>query len=140
MLTAKRRTVPATRTIVGGLLFGALLFGALLSLAACAHVPGMPPPLAERRDISVTAWSWGFDPAVVQVRQGERVRLTVRSLDVAHSLVNDRLGLRFAIPARGEEPAIHEFTVPEFGDYGFHSETPSGPGVGRMQFRLVVMR
>ncbi len=113
---------------------------ALALLPSCATPTGMPEPLRNRRDVTVTAWSWGFEPPILQVTQGQRIRMTLSSLDVAHSLVNHSLGLNIAIPPRGEPAAIHEFTAPTFGEYVFHSETASGPGVSQMQMRLIVMR
>lgn len=118
----------------------ALLLASALLASGCATATGMPQPLADRRDVEVTAWSWGYEPTVLQVTQGQRIRMTLRSLDVEHSLVNRSLGIRVIIPPRGSEPVVHEFMAPEFGEYTFHSESASGPGVSQMSMRLVVMR
>ncbi|NIS68885.1 MAG: hypothetical protein GTO12_07995, partial [Proteobacteria bacterium] len=73
-------------------------------------------PEASRR-IVLEARSFAYDPSVIRVRRGERVRLVLRSMDVTHGLLLEGYGVSIrAIP--GLE-AWAEFTADREGKFVF---------------------
>lgn len=134
MITAKRYGV-STKSVVGG-----AILALALTFSACVTGSGIPQPLAPVRTVNVSAWSWGYEPAFLRVTSSQVIRLNLTSLDVAHSLTCESLGIDQRIPERGAEPVVLEFHAPEPGEYEFHSTTASGPGVSHMRLKLVVMR
>lgn len=111
----------------------ALLF---VSVVACQTAPARQA--TGIYEIDFTAWQWGYDPGLLTVPSGSTVRLNVHSLDVAHTLTNDELGIDAYIPPRGEGPREVAFTVRMPGTFEFRCTADCGPGKGRQKFRLVV--
>lgn len=79
----------------------------------------------------------GWQPAQVRVRQGERVRLRVRSGDVVHGIGIAGLGLpaRTLYPGRAE---VLEFVAERPGRYPFFCVVTCSPLHPRMRGELVV--
>jgi len=86
--------------------------------------------------ISMVAKQWEFDPATVTVKEGDKVRLTIKSIDVAHGFtipdfdVSQRLE-----PGKTE---IVEFTADKKGTYTFFCSVACGTGHRSMKGSLVV--
>lgn len=91
---------------------------------------------APLKEISITAKSWEFVPATIAVRQGEKVRLKIKSVDVDHG---------FAIPdfkvnetlSPGKETVI-EFVADKKGEYAFFCSVVCGQGHRDMKGKLIV--
>lgn len=91
---------------------------------------------APLKEISITAKSWEFVPATIAVRQGERVQLKIKSVDVDHG---------FAIPdfkvnetlSPGKETVI-EFVADKKGEYTFFCSVVCGQGHRDMKGKLIV--
>ena len=66
-----------------------------LALVLVALLAPMPVGTAEAsdQDVRVEASSFSFDPAVIRVRRGQRVSITLSSLDVTHGLYLDGYGV-----------------------------------------------
>ncbi|RMH56998.1 MAG: hypothetical protein D6679_07680 [Candidatus Hydrogenedentota bacterium] len=118
------------------------LFGVALLAWGCRE--NLMEPLPAVREVNLTAWQWGYEPARITVRKGTILRLRARSLDVEHTLTNRALGIDLVIPARkeGEEkgpeagPIEIPATVP--GTYAFTCHASCGPARSRQIFKLVV--
>lgn len=88
------------------------------------------------KEISMIAKSWEFVPATIAVRQGEKVRLKIKSVDVDHG---------FAIPdfkvnetlSPGKETVI-EFVADKKGMFTFFCSVVCGQGHRDMKGKLIV--
>lgn len=90
------------------------------------------------RTIEVTAGEFKFEPAVIEVTEGERVVLKVRTTDgKKHGLAIKELGVKTALPKTGEVVPI-EFTAGAPGTYTIACSVYCGNGHKRMKGQLVV--
>lgn len=111
---------------------------ALLALSCHSTEEILSPRTLPLKEVEVTAWCWGYDPAYVAVWRGQPVRLRVKSIDVEHTLTCEKLGIDLKIPARGGAEQVVEFTIKEIGDYYFICQADCGPARSRQIFRLNV--
>ena len=121
-------------TRVVGLL-SCCVFG--ITAATVAGQPGAPSPAGEIREIEIVAGRYSFAPDTIEVAEGERVRLVVRSVDVTHGLAIESLGVDVEIPADGETVTI-DLDTPPAGAYDFTCSVFCGVGHGRMAGTLTV--
>ena len=114
-----------------------LWMAALVALgAASVSASGDVPPTASRA-IEIIASRFQFEPAMLQVTEGERVRLTLRSTDTDHGFSIRKLNVKVAVPKTGE-PVTVEFVADRAGTYEFKCSEYCGSGHGRMKGQLVV--
>lgn len=85
---------------------------------------------ASVREITIDANRFTFAPAVVKVREGESVKITVRNKDTTHGISVP------AFSARGAESI--EFVASKKGNYPFYCATYCGSGHQDMQGTLIV--
>ena len=110
----------------------ALLFGAALTSA-----PQGPATASAPREIAVVAKRFTFEPATIEVTEGERVRLLVTSADGVHGMQVRRLRINKLIP-RGGQPVHIDFVAPAAGTYEVLCSEECGEGHGRMKATLLV--
>jgi len=115
-----------------GLWTAALLVLGAASVVASGDVPPPPP-----RDIEMVASRFKFEPETLQVKEGDRVRLMLRSTDTEHGFSIKKLNVKVAVPKTGE-PVIVEFVADRPGTYEFKCSEYCGSGHGRMKGQLVV--
>ena len=114
-----------------------LCTAALLALgAAGVGAPGDVPPSSPRA-IEMIASRFRFEPETVEVTEGERVRLILRSTDTEHGFSIKKLNLKVAVPKTGELVTV-EFVAGKAGTYEFKCSEYCGSGHGRMKGRIVV--
>lgn len=82
------------------------------------------------REITVDAKMFEFNPSVIKVKEGERIRLKVNSLDVEHSIYIPEL----EIHAHGEEV----FVADKKGEFEFFCHSYCGSGHEAMKGVLIV--
>jgi len=88
------------------------------------------------KDFSMIAKKWQFDPSIINVKQGDKVRLKIKSIDVAHGFslldfnVNENL-------EPGKEITI-EFVADKKGEFTFFCSVFCGVGHIGMKGKLVV--
>ena len=105
------------------------------AVAAVAEAQTAP---AAVRTIEVTAGEFKFEPAVIEVAEGERVVLKARTTDgKKHGLAIKELGVKVALPKTGEVVPI-EVTAGKPGTYTITCSVYCGGGHSRMKGRLVV--
>lgn len=92
-----------------------------------------------RQLVEVQAWQWGFAPEVVRVRAGVPVRIRAESLDVAHSLLCEEMGLDLRVPAKGTGLGEIVFTPERPGEYVIRCGVDCGPARSRMTMTMIVM-
>lgn len=103
-----------------------------------AAVADGQPAAPASRTIEVTAGDSKFEPAVIDVVEGERVVLKARVTDgKKHGLAIKELGVKTALPKTGEVVPI-EFTAGKPGTYVIACSVYFGGGHSRMKGRLVV--
>jgi cytochrome c oxidase subunit II len=104
-----------------------------LSLLGWADAPDAGPP----RTIEVVASRFKFTPAVIQVTEGERVLLKVRSSDGTHGIGIKEFQVKAKVPKTGE-PVTVEFVASKAGTYVVKCSEYCGGGHSRMKGELLV--
>ena len=94
-------------------------------------------PAAEGRRFEVTASKFKFEPARIEVHEGDHVVLDVRSADTEHGIAIKKLSVKAAIP-KGGEPVRVEFDATRPGIYEITCSEYCGKGHSRMKATLVV--
>jgi cytochrome c oxidase subunit 2 len=116
----------------GGLL---LAVGALaLSLTGTVYAAGDDAPAVH--EFKMTAQSYTFDPAVITVKKGEKVRLIVTATDRGHGIKIDGYDIDQALKAG--DPATIEFTADKAGEFEFKCSVFCGFGHRKMKGKLIV--
>jgi cytochrome c oxidase subunit II len=108
---------------------------ALVVLSPLAATAGRPQE-AELREFKMTAKKYKFDPAVITVKQGEKVRLIITALDRDHGFKLDEYGINQKLE-KGH-PTIIEFTADKPGTFVFRCSEFCGLGHLKMKGKLVV--
>ena len=90
------------------------------------------------RQIEVTASRFKFEPAVIEVAEGDHVVLTVRSGDVEHGFAIKKLKVKSNVP-KGGDPVRLDFVAGKPGTYEITCSEYCGKGHSRMKGKLVVM-
>ena len=111
----------------------ALLLGATWLSARQDPVTATAP-----REIEVVAKRFTFEPARIEVTEGERVRLVVTSADGVHGLQIKKFRVNASIP-RGGEPVHVDFVASEPGTYEIMCSEECGDGHESMTGTLVVV-
>jgi cytochrome c oxidase subunit 2 len=106
-----------------------------LGTAGVGATGDVPPP--GPRAFEVVASRFKFEPEMLQVTEGEHVRLTLRSTDTNHGFTIKKLNVRVALPKTGE-PVTVEFVADKAGTYEFKCSEYCGSGHGRMKGQIVV--
>ena len=100
---------------------------------AGASAPQAPEP----RTIEILAKRFTFEPSTIEVTEGERVRLLVRSGDGLHGLEIKKFKVNKEVP-RGGDPVAIEFTASEAGSFPIICSAFCGDGHDDMKGTLVV--
>lgn len=90
------------------------------------------------KDIVVTARRYTFEPQRIEVVQGDRVRLVVRSADGKHGIEIKKLKIRAEVP-KGGDPVTIEFVAAHAGSFEIVCSEYCGNGHKRMKGLLVVV-
>ena len=96
-----------------------------------------PAAASAPRVINVVAKRFTFEPARVEVTEGERVRLMVSSGDGVHGLEIKKFKVNKKVP-RGGEPVTIEFVANAAGEFPILCSEYCGDGHESMKGMLVV--
>lgn len=99
-----------------------LPFGLLALLIWLVPLPVTATPVTH--EITITADQFSFDPPVLQVNQGDRVRLTLHAADVVHGFYLDAYGLQTRV-----EPGLSEqveFVADQAGKFRYRCSVSCG--------------
>ena len=111
---------------------------ALATVAVVSAVADGQTASTASRTIEVTAGEFKFEPATIEVTEGERVVLKARTTDgKKHGLAIKELGVKTTLPKTGEVVSI-EFTAGAPGTYTIACSVYCGNGHKRMKGQLVV--
>lgn len=105
----------------------------VLSVVALA----LAAQVASARTIEITASRFKFEPAVVEVTEGESVSLVVHSADGKHGLEIKEYGLKLKIPKGGAKVRL-DFVADKPGEFDFACSEYCGSGHRGMRGKLVV--
>lgn len=106
-----------------------------LCLAGTAHA-GAQAPAPGVHEITMTARNFEFDPSVITVKKGEKVRLLITSADHDHGIEIKGYDINQVLK-NGDITTI-EFTADKAGTFPFRCSVPCGHGHGKMKGKLVV--
>ena len=87
------------------------------------------------KEFTMEAYLFGFEPAIIEVNEGDTVRITIKSRDVEHGIgisafhVNKKFG---------KEPVTVEFVADKKGEYPFICSVFCGSGHRDMKGTLIV--
>jgi cytochrome c oxidase subunit II len=87
-------------------------------------------------EIDLTASNWAFDQSTINVKKGDRVRITVRSDEGAHGLGVEGYGATARIE-EGQTQTL-EFIADKEGTFVFFCNVPCGEGHKQMRGQLIV--
>src|SRR3989344_5066198 len=88
------------------------------------------------KEFSMIAKKWQFDPSTINVKQGDKVRLKIKSIDVTHGFslpdfnVNENL--------EPEKEVVVEFIADKKGEFSFFCSVFCGEGHSGMKGKLIV--
>ena len=91
---------------------------------------------AEIKEFRITAKQFSFEPESIEVSKGDKVRLIVTSVDVAHGIsipeyqINERLDVG--------KPVTIEFTADKSGSFAEFCSVFCGQGHGKMKGSIIV--
>ncbi|PIN73565.1 hypothetical protein COV20_05065 [Candidatus Woesearchaeota archaeon CG10_big_fil_rev_8_21_14_0_10_45_16] len=98
--------------------------------------PVEEPSTSAVKEFTMTAEQWQFSPSSVKVNEGDTVRITIKSTDVAHGFALAEFGV-FQRLEPGEEHTV-EFVADKAGTYTYFCNVPCGSGHRSMKGTLVV--
>ena len=98
------------------------------------------PPDSEPKVFEVVARRFAFEPATIEVTEGDRVRLLVRSADGPHGVEIKEFRVKKAVPRAkpGDEPVAIEFVAAKAGTFTILCSEYCGNGHEDMTGSLVV--
>ena len=108
--------------------------GLLLAGPAMGRLFAQDPP--NRREFTIVAKDFRYTPARIEVTQGDLVKLTIRSEDIAHSFTIDEYRIAKRVPAGGS--TTFEFQADRPGTFPFYCALTSEPGHRMMHGELIV--
>jgi len=88
-------------------------------------------------NITITAKYWEFNPNVISVKKGDRVRLTLLSTEGTHGFYLPEYNIDEKMSA-GDAPVIVEFVADKTGEFEFRCSVPCGPGHQDQIGKLIV--
>jgi cytochrome c oxidase subunit 2 len=100
-------------------------------------------PLAARQaaasgvhEFTVTAKQFEFDPSVITVKKGEKVRLMITAIDHNHGFKLEAFDIDQVL--KKGDPTLIEFTAAKAGTFEFKCSVYCGKGHRKMKGKLVV--
>jgi cytochrome c oxidase subunit 2 len=114
----------------------------LLGAAAMSHqqdpaAASAPSESSEPRTIEVVAKRFAFEPSRIEVTEGERIALVVRSADGVHGVEVKKFKVNKRVP-RGGDPITIEFVASSAGEFPILCSEYCGDGHEDMKGMLVV--
>jgi cytochrome c oxidase subunit 2 len=111
-----------------------LILGAIAAAATASQVNDGASAV---RTIDVVASRFKFEPSIIRVAHGERIRLRLRSADRDHHFAIKAFGVKALIPKTGEAVTV-DFVADRAGTFEFTCAEYCGTGHSAMKGRVVV--
>jgi len=115
-----------------------ILLGVILVASAPIAIWGQEGTAgsSQEQTIQMTAKKYQFEPAVVTVKQGTRVKLVITAVDHDHGFKLAAYSIDQKLPKGVPTPV--EFTADKAGTFSFNCSTFCGLGHSKMKGQLVV--
>jgi cytochrome c oxidase subunit II len=107
-----------------------------LALLASPAICAAKPQGGEVREFKVTARKYKYDPNVITVKQGDKVRLIITAIDHNHGFKLDEYGINQVL--KKGDPTTIEFTADKPGTFVFRCSVFCGLGHHKMKGKLIV--
>jgi cytochrome c oxidase subunit 2 len=114
----------------------ALVMFALAVFLAGSAPAGAQAPQPAVHEITMTAKNYEFDPAVVTVKKGDKVRLVITATDRKHGIKIEGYDIDQVLNTG--DPTTIEFTADKAGTFEFKCSVYCGMGHRKMKGKLVV--
>jgi cytochrome c oxidase subunit II len=95
----------------------------------------VPPPPA-LKEISMTAKQFDFIPSKITVKKGDRVKLSIKSIDVDHGFSLSAFGINEQLEP--DKTVVVEFVADKVGQHSFFCSIFCGASHGSMRGTLIV--
>ncbi|MDE3155762.1 MAG: cupredoxin domain-containing protein [Acidobacteriota bacterium] len=125
----------ASPIALGLLLLGLSLIGPAQSAPASGLQNGQDEAPAERQ-FNVTAKRYTFEPARIEVNQGDVIKITLKTADIPHSFTID--AYRIAKRVSPGHPITFEFRADQAGTFPYYCNLTIEEGCKKMKGELVV--
>ncbi len=96
----------------------------------------VPTPTPAVKEFSMTAKQWEFTPSTLTVKKGDKVKLSIKSVDVAHGFTLTAFGISERLEPN--KTVVVEFTADKVGTHSFFCSVSCGAGHRDMQGTLTV--
>jgi len=93
-------------------------------------------PQGEVKEFKITAKKYSFEPKIIEVNKGDKVRLIINSADVAHSIVIPEYEINERINV-GQTVTV-EFIADTVGSFSSFCSVYCGSGHGEMKGEIIV--
>lgn len=87
-------------------------------------------------EIDMIARQWDFEPATIRVKEGDRVKLNIKNIDVPHGIAIFEFDVNQRLPP-GKTTTV-EFTADKKGEHTFFCSVQCGTGHTGMRGKLIV--
>ena len=114
----------------------------LIAIAACAQQNNSEPikekPLqtGQVKEFKMTAKQFAFEPEIIEVNKGDKVRLIVTSIDVPHGIAIPEYGINERL--NPGEPVTIEFIADKEGTFTAFCSVFCGSGHSNMKGKIIV--
>jgi len=109
----------------------------LLGVTVVSYAQQDPATASAPKVIEVVAKRFSFEPATIEVTEGDRVRLVVKSEDGVHGVEIKKFKVSKKIP-RGGDPVVIDFIASAAGSFPIACSEYCGDGHEDMKGMLVV--
>lgn len=113
------------------------LFLPLLTAAGCVLVHAEQDAAGDVKPFTIIAKRFAFEPNRIEVTEGDKVRLVVRSVDGTHGFAIRKYKVESDVPKGGGSVTV-EFTADKVGSFPFVCSNYCGKGHADMKGVLVV--
>lgn len=90
----------------------------------------------EVKEFTMTAKQWEFIPNTITANKGDKVKITIKSVDVSHGFNLPDFGINERLDP-GKEVHI-EFVADKKGTFDFQCDIPCGRGHSGMRGKLII--
>ncbi len=92
--------------------------------------------VGEIKEFSIIAKQWEFNPKTIEVNQGDKVKLNIKSIDVTHGFTLPDFGVNSRL--NPEQTTVVEFIADKTGTFSFFCSVQCGFGHENMSGQLIV--
>ena len=115
----------------------AMCLASTVCLILLLAAPVRPGHAQAKKEFEVTAKRFAFEPARIEVTQGDAVKITVKSADSVHGFEIKKLKVKKEVP-KGGKPVVLEFVATQAGEFEIACSEYCGKDHKQMKGLLVV--